>query len=298
MWDNAVEISNEGVELEAQLDILRNTEVKWRARFNISRNWNRLEKTYTGVDIDGKYVIGRSANELQVYKDLGYVQNANEVPITWDSQGNPRYLGVGGMANPTRPGMHMLADLNGDGVIADEDLYFAGSTLPKAYGGIASEITWKGFDLNLLFSYSLGRKMINAFRKGALNFNPMGLGAVFEDYRNVSFWEKEGDQSDYPVMSSVYYYNKGQFDGLVDSNIETVNFIRLKQLTVGYNLPAEWARKCYLQGIRVFFTGENLFLLSNYSGLDPENVDVMTGIDNMTTYPTSRKLTLGLTVKF
>ena len=298
MWDNAIEVSNEGLELEAQFDILRETAVKWRMRFNVSRNWNRLEKTYTGVDIDGKYVIGRSANELQVYRDLGYVQNANEVPITWDQKGNPRLLGSGGMAMPTREGMRMIADLNGDGVISDKDLYFAGSTLPKAYGGFAGELKWKGFDLNFLFSYSLGRHIINAFRKSALNFDPVSLKAVFEDYRNVTFWEKTGDQSDYPVMSSVYYYYQGQFDGQVDSNIETVNFLRLKQLTIGYNLPTEWARKCYLQGVRVFFTGENMFLWSNYSGLDPENVDVMTGIDNMSYYPSARKVTIGLSVKF
>lgn len=298
MWANALELSNEGLELEAQLDILRNTEVKWRARFNISRNWNRLEKTYTGADINGKYVIGRSANELKVYKNLGYAQNSSDIPMYWDEYGNPKALGSGGVATPTRLGMNVIADLNGDGVISDKDLYFAGSTLPKAYGGIASELKWKGFDLNVLFSYSLGRKMINLFRKGALNFNANSLNTVFEDYRNVTFWQKTGDDSDYPIMSSVYYYSQGQFDGLIDSNIETVNFIRLKQLTLGYNLPAEWAKKFYLQGLRVFFTGENLFLLTNYSGLDPENVDTMEGLDRMDNYPSARKLTLGLTVKF
>ena len=217
---------------------------------------------------------------------------------TWDQQGNSKYLGNGGMVNPTRPGMNIIADLNGDGVITDKDLYFAGSTLPVAYGGIASEVKWKGFDLNVLFNYSLGRKMINAFRKSSLNFNSTSLGAVFEDYRNVSFWEKAGDNADYPTIDAIYSYNYGQFDGQIDSNIETVSFIRLKQLTLGYNLPSEWAKKCYLASVRVFFTGENLFLLTNYSGLDPENVDLLQGYDRMETYPSARKFTLGLTIKF
>ena len=297
-WDNAVELSNEGIELEAQFDILRDTEVKWRARFNISRNWNRLEKTNTGMDLGEQFVIGRPINQIRVYRDLGLVQNENDVPITWDQYGVPRPLGSGGMAQPTRPGMRHIADLNGDGVISEEDKYFAGSPLPLAYGGIASEIKWKGFDLNVLFNYSLGRKIINAFKYGALNFNPMSLGALFEDYRNVSFWQKPGDETDYPVMSAINSYHVGQFDGIVDSNIEKVNFIRLKQLTLGYNFPTEWMRKIHLQGARVFFTGENLFLLTNYSGLDPENVDTMHGIDRLETFPSARKLTLGLTVKF
>lgn len=54
LWDNAIEISNEGIELEAQLDILRETAVKWRMRFNASRNRNRLEKTNTGMDVSQK----------------------------------------------------------------------------------------------------------------------------------------------------------------------------------------------------------------------------------------------------
>ena len=298
MWDNAVELSNEGIELETQFDILRDTEVKWRARFNISRNWNRLEKTNTGMDLGGQFVIGRPMNQLLVYRDLGWVQNENEVPVTWDQYGVPRVLGSGGLSTPTRLGMKNIADLNGDGTIGEDDMYFAGSPLPLAYGGIASEIKWKGFDLNILFNYSLGRKIINMFKYGSLNFNSMNLNAIFEDYRNVSFWQKPGDNPDYPVVSAVNSYHQGQFDGWVDSNIEKVNFIRLKQLTLGYNLPSAWAKRIYLQGVRVFFTGENLFLLTNYSGLDPENVDVMNGIDRMQNFPSARKLTLGLTVKF
>ena len=140
--------------------------------------------------------------------------------------------------------------------------------------------------------------MINIFRKGALNFKANKLEAVFEDYRNVTFWEKSGDSADYPALFSVYSDNYGQYDGLIDSNIEKVNFLRLKQLTLGYNLPAALAKRIHLQGLRVFFTGENLFLWSNYSGLDPENVDVLDGLDRMDNYPSARKVTLGLTLKF
>ncbi|MBS7198202.1 MAG: hypothetical protein KH111_08765, partial [Bacteroidales bacterium] len=111
-------------------------------------------------------------------------------------------------------------------------------------------------------------------------------------------WEKPGDSADYPALFSVYSDNYGQYDGLIDSNIEKVNFLRLKQLTLGYNLPAALAKRIHLQGLRVFFTGENLFLWSNYSGLDPENVDVLDGLDRMTNYPSARKVTLGLTLKF
>ena len=87
MWDNAFEVSNQGIELETQFDILRDTEVKWRARFNISRNWNVLEKTYTGVDISNKYVIGKSTYQLRTYKNLGVAQSENDVPQYLGSTG-------------------------------------------------------------------------------------------------------------------------------------------------------------------------------------------------------------------
>lgn len=115
---------------------------------------------------------------------------------------------------------------------------------------------------------------------------------------NVTFWEKEGDTPDYPIIDVAYKYYNGQYDARTDDNIETVNFLRLKQLTIGYNLPSDIAKRIHLQGVRVFFTGENLFLWHNYSGLDPENVDLLQGYDNSLTYPSARKVTIGLTVKF
>ena len=60
----------------------------------------------------------------------------------------------------------------------------------------------------------------------------------------------------------------------------------------------ELQQKLGLRGVRVFITGENVFLLSNYSGLDPEIVDITKGIDNLSSYPLPRKFTVGLTVNF
>ena len=90
----------------------------------------------------------------------------------------------------------------------------------------------------------------------------------------------------------------GQYSGLVDSRIERVNYMRVKQLTIGYNVPKKLVIRLHLDGVRVFFTGENLLLWTNYSGVDPEVVDPTSGMDYGMNYPLARKLTLGLTVKF
>ena len=191
-WQNALEVSNEGLELEMVADILRETSVSWRARFNISRNWNRFEKSYSGLDVPGSsnpYVIGRSLFGFYVYKNLGMIQNAEHVPSYFDQNMYENSLYAGHYSTPYREGMYQLADLNGDGRIdADNDRYYAASTLPLASGGFANEIAWKNFDLNVLFTFSFGRKMINGLKKGGLASDHQ-FGPVFRDYRGSTFWD-------------------------------------------------------------------------------------------------------------
>lgn len=300
-WQNALEVSNEGLELELVADILRESAVSWRARFNISRNWNRFEKSYSGLDVPGAnnpYVIGRSLFGFYVYKNLGIIQNSEDVPSYFDQNMYENNLYAGYYTTPYREGMYQLADLNGDGRIdADNDRYYAASTLPLASGGFANEITWKNFDLNVLFTFSFGRKMINRLKKGALELNHQ-FGPIFQDYRGLTFWQQPGDETDYPRIEAAYAGYTGQFDAYTDKDIETVGFVRLKQLTLGYNVPKNIMKKIGLESGRVFFTGENLFLITNYSGVDPESVDPVSGFDNFDNYPLARKLTLGLTIKF
>lgn len=298
-WQNAMAISNEGLELEANFDILRESAVSWRARFNISRNWNKIEKTYTNTDIltaDNQYIIGRPLSGLYIFKSEGMIQSQEQVPKYYKQDGTFTYLNSGGPDSPFRPGMKLIADLNGDGVIDKDDQYYAGSALPLAYGGFANELKWKGFDLNVLFTYSLGRKLINVKKNTSLSFD-IHWSPVFTDYRNMEFWEKPGDNS-MPTLEAVSNYYTGQFTGFTDDMIEKVNWIRLKQLTLGYNVPESILKKINLEGIRVFFTAENLFMLTNYSGLDPEAVDQMEPLDDLANYPLARKLTIGLTLNF
>ena len=299
-WQNAMEISNEGLEMELNYDFLRDTEVKWRGKFNISRNWNRFEKSYTKMDMrnkTGQLVLGRTIYGFYIYKDQGIIESGKEIPAYYDQLGNKNVLHSMSKSYPYSAGTRMIQDMNQDGKIDGDDRYYAGSTLPLAYGGWANEITWKGFDLNVLFMYSLGRKIINLYKISSLQHS-IRPSTIFVDYENTTFWEKPGDKADYPIITANNSSYIGQFGGDVSSNMEKVHYVRLKQLTLGYNFPKEWMRKINLDGCRLFFTAENLFLLTNYSGVDPEVVDPYTGYDNFMYYPLARKLTLGLTVKF
>lgn len=80
-------------------------------------------------------------------------------------------------------------------------------------------------------------------------------------------------------------------------HVENVSYLRLNTLNLGYDLPQHFCKKVGMQNIRLFFTGENLFLWTNYSGMDPELVDD-DGIDDLRSYPLPRKFTLGFTLNF
>ncbi len=118
------------------------------------------------------------------------------------------------------------------------------------------------------------------------------------DVREFNSWTFPGGGSyDFPHMQ-MYNGLAGQFNGTNDCDIEKVHMIRLKQLTLGYNLHDKIAKKAGLAGVRLFLTMENLFLLTNYSGLDPEIVNITSGIDFLSSYPLPRKFTVGLTINF
>lgn len=297
-WRNAMEVMNDGLELEMKIDIIRDKKVNWRARLNLSQNWNRFTKSYSSRDISNQMVIGKPMSGIYLFKDEGFIQHDGDVPYYFDEEGKKHFLTADGDdAYPFAAGMRRIADLNGDGQITEDDMYYAGSALPTLYGGWANELRWKNLDLTVFFAFTLGRNMVNTFRYETVEVTTGGIRPIFAMINTNDFWQQAGDN---PKFSAEGYYTSGsqQYSGRIASNMERVSYIKLKQLTLGYNVPKKFASKIGMSGLRAFVTCENLFTLSNYSGLDPEVVSVYTGIDNGLSYPLSRKWTVGLTITF
>lgn len=296
-WRNAMAISNEGLELDMKCDILREGPVSWRARLNVSRNWNRFRKSYTGVDLYDK-VIGKPLSGIYLYKAEEIIGNEGEIPYVYDEAGKKQYLSPDGDEEHSfTKGMLRLTDVDGDGQITEDDMVYSGSALPVVYGGFVNEIKWKNFDLNILLNYSLGRKMVNAFSRSTL-LGRLGGYPVFADVSLSDFWQEGGADSKYQSMQVYTNSSLITMTTLTDALLERVNYCKLKQLTIGYNVPKKLTQKMHIDGIRLFATGENLFTWTNYSGIDPEVVDIMTGIDSGGAYPLARKWTFGITVNF
>lgn len=304
-WQNAYAISNQGLELQVKADLIRSGKLKWDITFNIARNWNRLEKSNNGMDFannvssDNLSVIGKPLNGIYVYDDRGFYSGQDEIPLYYEN-GRIRPLGYGNQVYT--PGDRIIRDNDGNGEISarppsKEDRKSVGSPLPLAYGGLVSSFSWKGVEVNMLFAYTLGRHVLNA-GKGATvgTINQMVpqdmITPILADLNKTTFWKQAGDKSDFPANRMENGLNN--FATNLASNVEKIDYLKLKTLTIGYTLPQKWTKII----VYVFMSGENLFCWDNYSGPDPESIDLLTGKDSYNNYPLARKFTCGLTLKF
>lgn len=302
-WLNTSSLANNGVEIDIKYDLFRRDNVTWNISVNMAKNWNKLKSTYNGKDMaisdmmnkSRQYIIGKPVGSILGYKTNGYIQRKEDIPYFYRTDGTYRALEKQYFSNVfCQPGELQIVDVNGDGYVGYQDYVDLGSSLPTLYGGIVNEVKWKGFDLNMLLAYSLGRRMINMASTGSIS-KSLDLFPIFEDLNAATFWEKEGDQTDYPKVA-YNNFNDGWSSGM-DRYVEKVNYLKLKTLTIGYSMPKSILKRCFIKDLRVFFSGENLLTFTNYSGLDPETVDINTGLDEGKNYPLARKLTLGVTIK-
>ena len=296
VWDNVSAISNEGIEFDVQADLIRSKDLNLSVGLNVSHNRNLFRKTHNGEDLNDK-VLGRPVYGIYTYQDEGIVKDESQIPYYYSQTGSRLPLYFGNPNYPLRVGGRKIKDQNKDGKIDNSDLYYAGSTLPTAYGGINGHLDWKGFNVDVLFSYVLGRKVMNMVQNSAFTFNK-SVNPLMAHFRANEYWSKDNPNATKPSLEFADPGYLGHFDGNVDSNIENISFVRLKQLVLGYTLPATWFKSKFIKSINVYLSGENLFMLTNYSGLDPEVIDPYTGKDDGSQYPLNRKLTFGFNMKF
>jgi len=304
-WRNAAAISNEGVEMLLKYEVVRRPEFLWKVTLNVARNWNRFARSYDGTDvavytIDGKMgrIVGKPLNGIWAIKTNGIVQEQGEVPYYYYVNGTKYYLGEG---NYSQPGDRSMKDLDGSGRIGQEDYVNVGSALPTMYGGIGSELRYKKFDMQFLFSFQLGRHIMNLLPAVSLNTSVLDeqmVHPLLVDLNSMNVWKQPGDQAEWgrnqvrlPGLNPVYM-------GRYDNYVQKVNWMRLKTLTMGYNFSSKGLQRIGLSQLRIFASGENLLSFNNYSGLDPETVDISTGLDQGRSYPLARRLTMGVTMKF
>ncbi|MBR3079559.1 MAG: TonB-dependent receptor [Prevotella sp.] len=229
----------------------------------------------------------------------------------------------------TMPGKIRIKDLNGDGQIDVNDKTVIGRTTPKWQGGFGISGQWKGFDFVANFTYMLDFDVYNAtaYALSSSSSNQNTFWNVYASY-DQNRWRYSApagfnDLSGHNITGESLYKN-GNLDGMpglykdmnanvnkwnpadvvtnimLDAFVEDGSFIRCSDVTIGYTLPKSITSKIYLNKVRAYVSASNLFILTKYSGYDPE-VDVQSGLTpsmDYNRYPRARTFSFGLNVTF
>lgn len=241
--------------------------------------------------------IGQPVGEFYGYKSLGIFQTQAQIDAL-----NAKAPGGFYQKTATGPGDRYFADINGDGQVTADDQISLGSPLPKFYGGLDLDASYKAWDFNLYFYGTYGNKILN-YQKSSLesfqNRSFVGVENVSYDYY-VNHWTPSNPSNTYSRAT----YNDDAIGSNVPSSawIENGSFLKLKNLTIGYTFPGDIIKGARITKFRLYFSTQNLFTITNYSGLDPEigiqgGNATQNGIDNGT-YPSSRFYTVGLNLTF
>jgi hypothetical protein len=257
-----------------------NGNVNWTTSFNISRNINKVVELADTLPIFRGYSASGISN-------TNVIVPGQPLGSFWGLQ----FLGV----DPAT-GDAIYEDLNEDGIISPDDAMIIGNAQPDFLGGITNRISYKGFDLNIFFQFSYGNDM--------LNFSNTALLDAGEDLSNnqviaaLKRWQKPGD------VTSIPRYESGNTQNNWHSSrfLEDGSFLRLKNLTLGYNIPSNLAGRAKMNTARIYASATNIWTLTNYTGGDPEvsTLDGSTaaqGIDFFT-LPQVRTIMLGLNFSF
>ncbi|HVW63256.1 MAG TPA: TonB-dependent receptor [Puia sp.] len=282
---NAGEISNKGYEVGVTSVNIRNGNFKWTTSFNISGNYNKIIRLKTPITFYSRdWLIDQQGYPMYsfwLYQQL-YVDPQTGNSVFWTADGKTSY-------SPT---------YSKDITLTTADRRIMGNAMPKFFGGITNNFTYKGFDLGVFFSFQYGNKLINYNRfLGEKQGQPSsGFAGRFVTKSQLARWTHPGQITSVPRVTSV-----GN-NYLIEQNsrfLEDGSFLRLKTLSLGYTLPSELAERLRLEKLRVYVVASNLWLLTKYTGPDPEinvgNNQNAPGLDQGTP-PQPRSIQVGINV--
>lgn len=294
IYRNVGSVKNNGFEVSLGVDILKGGDWNWSVAANLGLNRNKITELYGGKS---EIITANAGTSYYIYMDK--ILTPGQDVDTWygtEWAGVDPQTGAPLWYTTNEKGERITTS---DYSEASKHQTILGKLSPDFYGGFSTNLSWKNIDLSAVFGYSVGGEIYNYDRSmydsdGAyVNYNQMNLR---DDWNR---WEKPGDIATHPKAE---YGNKSQSSKGSSRYLEDASYLRLRSLTLGYTLP--WKIQ-YVDNVRLSFSGENLFVLSGFSGVDPElpaevgsqykagSVGVA-----ISPYPQARKFMFGLNVTF
>jgi TonB-dependent starch-binding outer membrane protein SusC len=234
-----------------------------------------------------RIIEGQPYGTFYGWRTNGLYQNVSEVESDANIKNDPRRE-----AGLIQPGDVRFRDLNGDGLIDDQDREIIGSPVPKVTYGFNANASYKGLDLTLFFLGVGGVDIYNADRMQGIDPTyPFNMYA-----ETTGRWHGEGTSNSIPRMTT-------KRDNLnhrtSDLFVERGDFLRLKNITLGYTIPSRLTSALKISTARLYVTGQNVFILTGYSGANPELGFVSNQLNvDYAQYPQARSWTIGASISF
>ncbi len=316
VMQNIGTMSNRGWELQFGVDIIRNADFRWNFNIDASFIKNKIIKLPDNQDIVGQALFqGKSLYEKFTYdwagvdqrtgNSLYYMHPDSPEYYKYDENGNQYYdeqLWMTNLANASKSG-NLFVDENGN-YLTDRATTYAkralkGSALPTVFGSFSTNFSWKGINLGLLFTYSLGGKTYNGNYASLMSLNTQSSGALHKDILNswqgtptanadlehvgmtynpansdlsaieVSAIPTNGqvDPNGVPVLNTQLdqYNNASSSRFLVSSS-----YLCMKNINISYDFPKKWVNAMKMQNLNLGFSVDNLFLITKQKGMNPQ----------------------------
>ena len=263
-FQNIGSLNIKGIEFTLNAEVVKSNNFNWNVNFNASKFERRIDKLALGADILTGGIGGGTGGTIQVHSE-GYTPNSFYVfKQLYDVDNNP----IQGA----------FADINGDGIVNDNDRYIKYNSDPDATFGFASNMYYKNFDFSFNLRASVGNHNYNNINSVSAYYSQINGTAVLSNVPKA--------------ILDTNFIEAGSLETQSDIYVEDASFLRMDNITLGYTFP-KW-----LEGkasVRLSAGIQNAFVLTNYGGLDPEITN--NGIDN-TIYPRPRTLLFGANIKF
>ncbi|MDR6782631.1 TonB-linked SusC/RagA family outer membrane protein [Pedobacter africanus] len=305
---NIGKIRNQGIEFALKTVNIKNKVFEWSSNFNIAFNQNRIlelvrdqDALYSTVNFESQYnanpayisQIGKPAGMF-----YGYIFDGVYQLTDFDKSQAGVYTLKPGVTNngaSPQPGHIKYRDLNADGIINTDDLTVIGRGQPIHTGGFSNNFSYKGFDLGIFLQWSYGNDIMNANR-----YMFEGNGNVRVSLNQYASYVDRWSESN-PTNKNFKANGQGTIGSYSSRVIEDGSYLRLKTVSLGYNLPISYIKSVGLSKLRLTATAQNLVTFTRYSGMDPEvsvRSSVLTPGFDFSAYPIPRTIVFGLNATF
>lgn len=314
-WSNVASVANKGLEISLNALAVKGNKFSWTIDYNMAFNKSKVLSLGGASELilsPGSASRCTDFGILRVGKPLGnwYGYQSDGVWTRYsDIAALPEgYQSAGKAKAAMRPGATKLVDQNNDGTVNTEDRVILGNSEPKFTGGLGSSMKYGNFTLSFGFEFSYGGQIFNATARELMQLNSgsqrnslVAAGnywtpRLFDMDGNLAYAGNEGSDLKMPMS--------GWENFLSDRFLEDASYLRLDNISLNYTLPTALVKKMRLSKLSLFFSVRNAFVITGYSGYDPDvsmgkgiYADLLPKLD-AASFPRSRSYTIGATLEF